>query len=76
MGPGVQVPLPIDGHRLRGQILLEEPLQRRLQLRAAPRDRIVVSVLAVAAGRQAPRRLRDAQRDHHGHGVVSQASYR
>ena len=59
------------GHGVRSQILVEEPLQFGLQRGAAPRDSPAVAVLAVAEGRQAARRLRDAQGDNHGHGVVS-----
>lgn len=71
MGEGVSLQVEIDRHPLRRQVLVAEQIQRGLQRRAETRDRTAVPVLAVAAGRAAARRLRDAQGDHPGDGVVS-----
>jgi hypothetical protein len=71
VGESIPLQVSVDRYILCGQVLVQEPLQRRLQRGIETRDRPVISVLAIAACRQAARCVRDAEGDHLGHGIVS-----
>lgn len=71
MGESLSVPISIDGDPVRGEVFLEESIQRGLQRGAEARDSFAVPLLPIAARRPPSRRLRDAQRDHPRDGIVS-----
>lgn len=71
MGESVSVQVSIERDSLRGKVLLEKQIQRGLQRGAEARDRTFVSMLAIATGRSIARRLRDAEGNYSGDGIVS-----
>lgn len=63
--------VPFDWDTLRGQVFVAQQIQLGLQRGIETRDCTFISLLAIAESREAARRVRNTQGDHHGYGVVS-----
>ena len=68
---GEALPKPGNRRSVRREVLKPNALRRRLHEGDPPRNRSSFALFAIAQDRQAPRRLPNAERDHHSHGIVS-----